>query len=138
MSKCQHQKVIESVSCGVVLSIMVNAIYILSLYISFPYQYLYLIPGLTALLIWKMIKEKYFSKILLSLLIIVFSNVFTEFILAITKVTNYFYYRRYPTANEISIGEGIMMIFLYALEFIGILIGTVCVFVSAWRKTKVH
>lgn len=136
MYNYQHQRVIKRVACGVILSIMVNAIYVLSLYISFPYQFLYLIPFLTALLIHTIVKEKVLKKIPLSLFVIIFSNIFTEFMLDVTKVTNYFYYRRYPTADEIAIGEGVFMVFIYTLEIIGILIGTIFVYVSTWRKNK--
>ena len=130
------KKIIKPAVCGLVISFIVNVVYILTLYFDYPSWLFYGVPILSTVLIWIMIKGKTLKSIFLAFGTMILSNILTEIVFSISGLTNYFYYKVYPDATEIAIGEGIILFIIYMLEIVGILIGIVFVVTSTLLRRK--
>ena len=131
-----HKTIVKAISCGIIISLVINFIYILSLYVNLPDKCYYPLSCITAILVIIMLKGHSFKETLFSVIIMIVSSIFAEVVFSLSGITSYFYYMIYPTATEIAIGEGVMFVFLYVLGRIGVLLGVSFVSILTCIKAK--
>ena len=118
-------KALKWALCGIIISIVVNAWYVVSLYIDYPTIGYYLVSIPVAMITLLMLNEKTLKGFLLALLTMTLCNIVTELLLYVFKVTDYFYYNVYPDAKDYALGEGLIMVFLYGVSACGVAISSV-------------
>ncbi|MDO4563621.1 MAG: hypothetical protein Q4C12_07285, partial [Clostridia bacterium] len=132
-------KFIKWLLCGIIISVFVNGLYIVSLYIEFPNICYYLVPIPVATLVYFIIHEQKFKIIFSAIGVLLLGNILAEVLLQCFKITNYFYYNLHPNATEVALGEGLVNVLLYGFSILGILIGCIIAFATAilhLRKNK--
>lgn len=131
-----HKTIVKAISCGSIISLVINFSYILSLYVNLPNKCYYALSCITAILVIIMLKGHYFKETLFSVIIMIISSIFAEAVFSLSGITSYFYYMIFPTATEIAIGEGVMFVFLYIFGIIGVLLGISFISILACIKAK--
>lgn len=127
--------------CGVSISMLNNLIYILSLYINrtkFLYDGFLLMSLLyTVLIIIKCLKSVVrVRKLFTAIITIYLSCLMTEIMIIATGITRCFYFQIYTDATELAIGEGIIMLQIYGVNFVGSITGFIISFVYILLRKK--
>lgn len=113
----------KSVIGGIISSIFVNIMYVFTLYCEYQSWMNYCIPIIIAIIVIITFNKQNFIKLINSIVEFMLGDIFMEVVLFCLGVTNYFYFKVNSDAEEIDIGQGIIMLANYFWECVGILIG---------------
>jgi len=123
------KKYFKCLLCGVIVAFLNNLIYILSLYDNIETIYnvaLYVCPFFIMFISSSlMLPINTTYEYIKSIGVILLTTIASEFMLLLLGVTNYFYFQANQDATEVALGEGVILVSIYTLNFVGLLVGFV-------------